>query len=266
MKDFDVAVIVPYYKSGRFAKQLAQTLSNQTYNYFQIFIIDDGKGEGWEEIFQEVKSNNLEEKVVWISTMGSTGPANARNIGIEFSRCRYVAFLDSDDTWNPSYLEQMINQIKTIKCYGLVSECTYSSKNKITRLKLPKFLNYNLLLQTNPIATPAVVLDRLLTGQVFFPNTGHEDYAMWLYLTKNFGPLLCVHHNLVSINRVSNSISSNKIRSSSWQWTILKAQSRKNLFSRSLLFLIYIINGIIKRSKSIYSPYYLPNFIIKLLP
>lgn len=266
MSNYEVAVVIPFYKSGKFAKQLAQALAKQSFRNFQIFIIDDGKGDGWDEIFYEIKRCNLESQLTGICTFGKTGPANARNIGIEFSDCRYVAFLDADDTWNSDFLEIMLKKIKHESCYAAVSEADYVSPKITTRLHLPKNINYNLLLQTNPIPTPAVVLDRFLISNLKFPNIGHEDYALWLSLTKKYGPILCVNEKLVSINRVPGSLSSNKIHASQWHWNTLKINSDKNLFSRILLFFIYAINGRAKRSAKNYTPLILPDSISKILP
>ena len=99
----DIAVIIPVYNRESSIKDAVESVLLQTYKPSEIIIIDDGSFFPIEKILKNYKSHikiyrNEENK----------GVSAARNIGIEISKSKYIAFLDSDDIFIPEKLEKQI--------------------------------------------------------------------------------------------------------------------------------------------------------------
>lgn len=118
-----ISVIIPLYnKELQIAKTLDSILS-QTFNDFEIIIVDDGSTDGSLEIvkkFSDPRIHLLHQK--------NAGVSAARNNGIIAASGEYIAFLDADDEWHPHYLA---TQTKMTEQYPEcdVFACNYSFKD-----------------------------------------------------------------------------------------------------------------------------------------
>ena len=90
-----VSVIIPTYNRVQLLKQAVISVLQQTYQNFEIIIINDGSTVN---IFESV--HNLDSRIKVIKQKHS-GSGNARNLGIQYARGKYVAFLDDDDIFMP---------------------------------------------------------------------------------------------------------------------------------------------------------------------
>lgn len=253
----DVSVVIPFFRAGRFARQLARCLAEQTITPTEIIVIDDGRGVDFSRVFDEFQALSLCSITRFVSSWpGQAGPGGARNIGISIASGSFVAFLDSDDVWLPEYLEKMLALSVRGKYRAVVSEVIYNDEAdyKTTRLQLRREVKRTDLLQTNLLHPPSVVLLREAFSQVEFPNTQHEDYALWLRLFDDNTVVGCWNEPLVVINRVAGSVSSNKWKAAIWHWGVLREYSGRDFFTRCRLFGIYCLNGIMKRMGGCYYP------------
>lgn len=103
-----VTVVVPFYNRSRFLLRLIMSVKQQTMLPIRLLIIDNGSNfgeaqEAWNIIAAESLQTTME--ILYLSTL-KTGNANyARNLGLQLAKTEYVAFLDSDDWWEPNHLE-----------------------------------------------------------------------------------------------------------------------------------------------------------------
>jgi glycosyltransferase involved in cell wall biosynthesis len=102
-----ISVIIPLYNKERFIKRALDSVFAQTFQDFDVIVIDDGSTDRGTQI---VKSYNDERLRLIEQT--NAGPGAARNRGINESHAEYIAFLDADDEWLPSYLEENIQILK----------------------------------------------------------------------------------------------------------------------------------------------------------
>ena len=98
-----VSVIIPTYNSARYVVEAVESVLAQTWQDFEILVIDDGSTDETEQLMRRY------ENPVRYLCQANGGVAVARNRGIRESRGRYIAFLDADDTWLPYKLERQIN-------------------------------------------------------------------------------------------------------------------------------------------------------------
>ena len=105
-----VSVIIPYYKKRNFVRETIDSVINQTYDNFEILIIYDDTNLNDLEFLQEI--SKLDNRIKIINNKKRLGAGLSRNIGIEQSNGRYVAFIDADDTWFPDKLKDQISFMK----------------------------------------------------------------------------------------------------------------------------------------------------------
>ena len=99
-----VSVIIPTYNRAHLIGRAIKSVINQTYQDFEIIVVDDGSTDNTEEI---VKSFN-DPRIRYIRHEKNKGEAAARNTGIEAAKGKYIAFQDSDDEWFPEKLEKQM--------------------------------------------------------------------------------------------------------------------------------------------------------------
>ncbi len=103
------SVITPAYNSFHLMRRYFRSLESQTYDNFEVIIVDDGSDDGtYEKLRRYAQSSNLALSVY--RTKENLGPGNARNIGMEHARGEWVTFIDSDD-WVAKEFFQEIDHV-----------------------------------------------------------------------------------------------------------------------------------------------------------
>lgn len=103
MTDPLVSIIIPTFNNAEFITQAIESVLNQTYQGFEIIVIDDGSTDQTENILSK-----FGDRITYIK-QNNRGPSSARNAGIKKSSGKYIAFLDSDDLFLPNKLSIQIN-------------------------------------------------------------------------------------------------------------------------------------------------------------
>lgn len=104
-----LSVIVPVYNVEKYIVSCLKSLLNQTFNDFEILIVNDGTKDKSIELIMPYVDDNSNRVVVLNKPNG--GLSDARNYGIKFAKSEYLAFIDSDDTIHPKMFENMMNRI-----------------------------------------------------------------------------------------------------------------------------------------------------------
>ena len=104
----EIAIIVPMYNVEKYVKQCIESIKEQTYVNFKCVLIDDGSTD---ETLSIARSIVEKDPRFLIESITNSGPAAARNIGIEKTLSEYIMFVDSDDLLSENALELLINSI-----------------------------------------------------------------------------------------------------------------------------------------------------------
>lgn len=104
MSDPLVSVVIPTYNRAKRVQRAIQSVLNQTYDNIEVLVVDDASTDNTPKVVNRIE----DERVQYIRLEENQGASAARNIGIEAASGDYVGFLDSDDVWEPSKLEQQI--------------------------------------------------------------------------------------------------------------------------------------------------------------
>lgn len=101
-----VSVIIPVYNTEKYIKKCLESIMQQSYDNFEIWLIDDGSSDKSSEICDEYSA-----KYDFIHTIHkeNAGQGVARNVALESCKGEYLAFVDSDDSIEPCYIEKMVN-------------------------------------------------------------------------------------------------------------------------------------------------------------
>ena len=102
-----ISVIIPLYNGEKYVLRSVQSVLRQTYTDFEIIVVDDGSSDQGAERVAELKHPQIR-----VVRQPNQGVSAARNAGIRAARYDLVAFLDADDEWLPSHLEE-INKLST---------------------------------------------------------------------------------------------------------------------------------------------------------
>ncbi|MDA3901197.1 MAG: glycosyltransferase family A protein [Spirochaetes bacterium] len=102
-----ITVIIPVFNRENIIERAVQSVLNQTFTDFSLFIVDDGSTDATKKICEKF----TDPRIILIS-QENKGVSSARNLAIAQSRSHYVAFLDSDDEWLPGKLQADCNFMK----------------------------------------------------------------------------------------------------------------------------------------------------------
>lgn len=114
--DVEVSIVMPCYNDEDVLAESVSSVLRQTLSDFELLLVNDGSIDGTELILSEIK-----DKRVMVVHKRNGGPSSARNVGLRLmSSSKHVAFLDSDDLWEPDFLETMVCALRKAPAqYGL---------------------------------------------------------------------------------------------------------------------------------------------------
>jgi hypothetical protein len=98
-----ISVIIPTYNRCDLVQQAIDSVLAQTYQDFELIVIDDGSTDGTGDILKV----RYGEKIIYVRQENKGGPV-ARNLGLSIAKGKYIAFLDSDDLWTPEKLARQV--------------------------------------------------------------------------------------------------------------------------------------------------------------
>ncbi len=178
-----ISIIMPAYNAEEFITEAINSVLNQTYDNFELIIVDDGSSDGTAKIMK-----NLTDKRIKYFYQTNKGVSAARNFAIKHAKGEWLAFLDADDVWLPNTLATYATNFNdTDFMYGastylggpndgsvMIDFSTISGKSD-ERLKR--------LIKGNFIGIGGVCMRKSLTDDYFDEKLKFaEDYKLWLQI------------------------------------------------------------------------------------
>ncbi|MBG5950644.1 glycosyltransferase family 2 protein [Proteus terrae] len=234
---------MPAYNAEKTIFYSIESILNQTYSNFKIYIINDNSCDKTENIILSFS----DERIIYIKNKKNMGVSLSRNIGIKLSKGKFIAFLDSDDLWVPNKLEEQYK--KLINGWDVVCSnyTTFDETNQIKHRVSPEIINYSDMLLSNFIGNLTGVYNKDNIGKVYQKNKGHEDYIMWLDILKKSKKAYCIQKPLAKYRISEKSLSGNKLKAMQWQWSIYRNELNLSFIKSSYYFINYIYNALKKR-------------------
>jgi glycosyltransferase involved in cell wall biosynthesis len=185
-----ISVVIPSYNHGHLIGRAVASALSQSYPNIEIVVVDNHSSDNTEEEMSRFSDSRI--KFLKIHNKGVI--AKSRNMGIQAAKGEWVAFLDSDDSWEIDKLEHCSKWFKTSDLVyhqlQLVDVNAKPIKGRVLKswqVKAPTLKH--LLLSGNAIATSSVVVRKCLLIQIngFDERTeivAAEDYDAWLHIAQ----------------------------------------------------------------------------------
>jgi teichuronic acid biosynthesis glycosyltransferase TuaG len=201
-----IAVIMPAYNAAIYIGESIESVINQTYQNWELYIVDDGSTDDTKII---VSKYLLDNRIRYIFQKNS-GQASARNNGINNTNANYIAFLDSDDKWESDKLAKQLLYFENNNI-DLVFGPSYLINSKGERLNSKmspengihsgELLINKLILGTFfiPILTVMVKKNVLIESALFNESKklkNAEDFDLWLRIAANGYSMICISETL----------------------------------------------------------------------
>jgi glycosyltransferase involved in cell wall biosynthesis len=181
-----VSVIIPVFRVEKYIYLTLKSVFEQTFQDFEILIIDDGSPDTSIDICKKFEDHRLK-----IIRQSNRGLSSARNTGIRNSLGEFIAFLDGDDLWLPDKLEKHLNHLASAPDVGISfcrSELVDEKGNPLGTFLMPKLKELNTydLLCGNPVGNgSAAVVRREVLDAIRYQNSS-SDFPEYFYFDENF--------------------------------------------------------------------------------
>lgn len=187
MQDNLVSIVTPLYNGERFVGQTIESVLRQTYAEWELIIVNDGSKDSSEQIARAYAEKDSRIRVF---SQPNGGSASARNHGIREARGKYMVFLDADDYWDNSFLEEQLRFMHERQAVIAAASCRRVNENGqevLQPLIVPAKMNYRDILKTCSLPCLTTMIDRTAFQGVCFREELHslrDDYVLWLSLLK----------------------------------------------------------------------------------
>lgn len=145
-----ISVIVPVYKAEKFLRRCVESVLSQSFTDFELILVNDGSPDNSGIICDEYAKQDSRIRVYHKE---NAGPSEARNLGIEHAKGKYILFVDSDDTIGPMHLADLFASHDHSSQMLVIQGLTASTSTKTNTITLknniydsndfPKFLEEN---------------------------------------------------------------------------------------------------------------------------
>lgn len=187
-----VSVIIPTYNRAKSIGRAIKSVLNQTYQDFEIIVVDDGSTDNTEQIAKSFDN----DRIKYIKYEKNNGASVARNAGIRTSKRQFIAFQDSDDEWLPEKLEKQMKIFEEASPkIGIVYTGFWRIKNKrkvyipSRQIKKKEGNIYKQLIKENFVGTPTIVLRSVCLEKIgIFDERlpALEDWELFIRLSKYY--------------------------------------------------------------------------------
>lgn len=171
-----VSVVIPCYNAARFLPGAIESALAQTHRDREIIVVDDGSSDETPAV-----ARAYGDRVAY-HRQDNRGAAAARNRGMELARGEFIAFLDADDVWFPTKLEEELGLLARNPALGAVyTDCfSIDSAGKITGFYLARNLPRNPDAAVELFIRDFIPNSTLLFRREALRTVGFSDPAVWL--------------------------------------------------------------------------------------
>lgn len=234
-----VSIVIPTFNAAQFIRETMQSVLAQTYQRYEIIVVDDGSTDNTKDILTEFKS------LICLFQQENRGPSAARNAGIKAAKGEYICFLDADDLWPP---EKLVVQLEFFESHPEIAFVSADHQDfSDDQVERPTFLEmkkktfgevlvtevplqdaFSKLIHENFISTPTVMMKKSsldVTGLFDESLWSVEDRDLWLRVAASFNlaclpNVLCkrrVHQTNISLQSELTLFSRIKVIEKNWK-------------------------------------------------
>jgi glycosyltransferase involved in cell wall biosynthesis len=209
-----VSIIIPTYNTEKFIGDTLQSVQNQTYQNWEMILVDDASTDRTVSVIEEFAKNDSRIKLFKLEK--NSGNGFARNIAVEKAVGKYIAYLDADDLWFSNKLEKQIGFLKANNIHFSFSfyDCIDEEGNSLNRrVEAPINLTYDELFFCNYVGNLTAIYDADYFGKIILEATQkRQDWRLWLTILKQIQFTKPVPEPLAFYRIRKDSISSSKFK------------------------------------------------------
>lgn len=247
-----VSIIMPSYNCGKYIQESLESVFSQTYQNWELIIVDDCSTDNTTEIV-----NNLipvDERIQFYQNASNSGAAISRNKALRQAKGRWIAFLDSDDIWEPEKLEKQVRFMEqngyafSYTCYQEIDE---NSNLTGVIIRGPKRITKKGMYCFCWPGCLTVIYDREIVGDICINDIKkNNDYAMWLKVCKK-AECYFLDECLAKYRRgrVGSVSSHSVVKMIKWHYKLFREAEGLNVFYSLTLTGVNLICGLYKKMK-----------------
>lgn len=202
-----VSIIMPSYNTGRFISETIESVLAQSYSNWELIIVDDCSTDNTDDVVVKYLSD---DRIRYIKNETNSGAAVSRNRALREAKGKWIAFLDSDDLWEPDKLKKQIAFMEnngyhfSYTNYIEIDEETSPNGKKVTG---PKRITKHGMYNYCWMGCLTVMYDAEIVGLVQIEDIKkNNDYAMWLKVIR-FSDCILLNEILGKYRKRNGSIS-----------------------------------------------------------
>ena len=212
---------MPAYEAEDYIVAAVESVIRQTYPSWELIVVDDNSKDQTYSILCRLAKD--EPRITVLRNESNLGTAGARNRALDVAKGELLAFLDSDDMWDPCFLEKQVAFLESQHCFGVTSGYRRLYKNETTDFIPPSQIEASSILKGSPISCLSTVFKKPLSPLRFDQDLEKcEDLYYWYQVLSQSGPFLGNEEVLATYRIRDHSKSRNKIKLIKWQWTVYK--------------------------------------------
>jgi teichuronic acid biosynthesis glycosyltransferase TuaG len=243
-----VSIVMPAFNSAAFIDEAIHSVIGQTYENWELIIVDDGSTDNTLDILKQFKS----EKIKVLEMGKNSGAAQARNKGIRASKGAFLCFIDADDLWQPDKLASQLDfMAETDAAFSFTSYVFANAEGKLNGkvVRVPSTITYKQALRNTTIWTSTVMFDmsKLTKDDVEMPDVKSEDTATWWRILRKIDKAYGMYGVSAIYRRVGKTLSSNKFVAVRRTWNLYRKQEGLNVVRSSINFMGYAFNAMRRR-------------------
>ena len=196
------SVIIPLYNKAPYVAKAIESVLGQTYRDFEVIVIDDGSTDQSLEV-----AKTFENKSITIVSQPNSGVSTARNNGVKLAKYPYICFLDADDWWHPTFLEEMKRLITDFPDAGIYGSGYYIVKNgqeRIAPIGVPQGFERGIIdyceVYAKTLCMPLTSISVVIPKHIFDEEKGFksqlkfgEDFDLWIRIA--------LKHKVILVNK-----------------------------------------------------------------
>lgn len=240
-----VSIIMATYNAEKTIGVAIDSILAQTYTDWELLVVNDCSKDDTTALV----SAYSDPRIRLLENDKNSGVSISRKKGMEAANGEWIAILDSDDKWTQDKLEKQLRFAEKSGGDLIYSGSAFMDDNGHPinwQLHVPSILTYKELLKQNLISNSSVLVKASLYRKYYIVGDGmHEDYAIWLQMTKEGIIAYGIDEPLLVYRIAKVSKSSNKIKAAKMNWNTYRYVGL-NIIQCAYYEFRYAINGIMK--------------------
>jgi len=248
-----ISIITPSFFSEKHIEECIKSVQGQTYDNWELIVID---GESKDLTVEIVRNfSQQDDRIRLISNPKDDGPAQARSLGLTHAKGEFIAFIDSDDLWLPTKLDDQVtfmiehDHYFTFTSYKKMFTNQSVSKAVISGHNSNTFKQY---LRRRGISNSTVMLRKECVSAEVLLTVGKshgEDTLWWLLIMRQGFDAIALQKPLTIYRMVDDSLSTKVMNNQRTVWHSYRNELNLSIAYAAYYYALYLVDVALRRAK-----------------